>query len=185
MIIWQWLWWSVFQRGHYFAFVDEVGQHLDRWDRTPLSISGPASEDTEWYYRTAKVVRQLLLRYRSWRKKIITVTLTEIGEVCWELLQTPLRDPERPEDILRNSTYHGLSWTGFKGQFFIVVTRITVQALKCNHFRWIYRPFDAGRRGRKVSSGGGGQGGGEGRNGIRTYATHTAKLFQDVWKLVE
>ena len=37
------------QRGHYYAIVDEVDNVLIDEARTPLIISGPASEDVEWY----------------------------------------------------------------------------------------------------------------------------------------
>jgi preprotein translocase subunit SecA len=47
------------QRGHYYAIIDEVDNILIDEARTPLIISGPASEDTEWYARMAQVVRQL------------------------------------------------------------------------------------------------------------------------------
>jgi preprotein translocase subunit SecA len=47
------------QRGHYFAIVDEVDNVLIDEARTPLIISGPASDDTGWYARMAQVVRQL------------------------------------------------------------------------------------------------------------------------------
>ena len=47
------------QRGHYFAIVDEVDNVLIDEARTPLIISGPAQDETEWYVRMAQVVRQL------------------------------------------------------------------------------------------------------------------------------
>ncbi len=47
------------QRGHHYAIVDEVDNILIDEARTPLIISGPASEDTEWYFKTAQVVRAL------------------------------------------------------------------------------------------------------------------------------
>ena len=47
------------QRGFYYAIVDEVDNILIDEARTPLIISGPATEPTEEYYTLAKVVRQL------------------------------------------------------------------------------------------------------------------------------
>ena len=68
--------------------------------RTPLIISGPASDDTEWYVRMAQVVRQLNPEDYEISEKDRYVTLTELGEAhVEELLQLPIRDPERPEDI--------------------------------------------------------------------------------------
>jgi preprotein translocase subunit SecA len=88
------------QRGHYFAIVDEVDNVLIDEARTPLIISGPASDDTEWYVRMAQVVRQLRVEDYDVNEKDRTVTLTEIGEMhVEELLGLPLRDPERPEDV--------------------------------------------------------------------------------------
>ncbi len=48
---------SASQRGHYYAIVDEVDNILIDEARTPLIISGPASEDTAWYARTAIVAQ--------------------------------------------------------------------------------------------------------------------------------
>ena len=88
------------QRGHYFAIVDEVDNVLIDEARTPLIISGPASDDTEWYQRMALVVRKLREEDYELSERDRTVTLTEIGEThVEELLDMPLRDPDRPEDV--------------------------------------------------------------------------------------
>lgn len=88
------------QRGHYYAIVDEVDNILIDEARTPLIISGPASEDTEWYLRMAQVVRALNPEDYEISEKDRTVSLTEIGEAHIEqILDMPLKDPERPEDI--------------------------------------------------------------------------------------
>ncbi|MCD6355766.1 MAG: hypothetical protein J7L66_00650 [Anaerolineaceae bacterium] len=88
------------QRGHNYAIIDEVDNILIDEARTPLIISGPASEDVEWYSRMAAVVKQLDPEDFDYNEKDRTIALTEIGEIhVEELLQTPLRDPDRPEDI--------------------------------------------------------------------------------------
>ncbi len=88
------------QRGHYYAIVDEVDNILIDEARTPLIISGPASEETEWYLRMAQVVRQLNPEDYEVNEKDRSVSLTELGDAHVEqLLQMPLRDPDRPEDI--------------------------------------------------------------------------------------
>jgi preprotein translocase subunit SecA len=88
------------QRGHYFAIVDEVDNVLIDEARTPLIISGPASDDTEWYVRMSQIVRKLRDEDIEISDRDRTVTLTEIGETrVEELLDMPLRDPERPEDV--------------------------------------------------------------------------------------
>ena len=47
------------QRGLYFAIVDEVDNILIDEARTPLIISGPAEEATDWYGKFAELVRRL------------------------------------------------------------------------------------------------------------------------------
>src|SRR5512137_1654572 len=89
------------QRGHHFAIVDEVDNILIDEARTPLIISGPAQDDSEWYIRMAQVVRQLRQEDFELDERDRNITLTEIGEIrVEELLGMPLRDPDRPEDLL-------------------------------------------------------------------------------------
>jgi preprotein translocase subunit SecA len=88
------------QRGHVFSIIDEVDNVLIDEARTPLIISGPSHDDTEWYLRMAQVVKGLNAEDFELSEKDRTITLTEIGESHVEsLLDMPLRDPERPEDI--------------------------------------------------------------------------------------
>ncbi len=88
------------QRGHYYAIVDEVDNVLIDEARTPLIISGPASENVDEYYRMAQVVRQLRAEDYEISERDHTVTLTEIGEMhVEEILGFALRDPDRPEDM--------------------------------------------------------------------------------------
>jgi len=47
------------QRGHHFAIVDEVDSILIDEARTPLIISGPASDVTKLYYQFASIARAL------------------------------------------------------------------------------------------------------------------------------
>ena len=88
------------QRGHYYAIIDEVDNILIDEARTPLIISGPASEDVEWHSRMAVIVKQLDPEDYDFDEKDRSIALTEIGEIHVEdLLQIPLKDPDRPEDI--------------------------------------------------------------------------------------
>ena len=88
------------QRGHVFSIIDEVDNVLIDEARTPLIISGPSHDDTEWYTRMSQVVKSLKPEDFELNERDRTVTLTEIGESHVEsLLNLPLRDPERPEDI--------------------------------------------------------------------------------------
>ena len=88
------------QHGHYYAIIDEVDNVLVDEARTPLIISGPASDDTGWYSRMTQVVRQLRPEDCEVSEKDRNVVLTELGEAhAEELLGMPLRDPDRPEDV--------------------------------------------------------------------------------------
>jgi preprotein translocase subunit SecA len=88
------------QRGHYFAIVDEVDNILIDEARTPLIISGPASDDTEGYVKMAQVVRALNSEDFEINEKDRQVSLTEIGEShVEEILGQTIKDPDRPEDI--------------------------------------------------------------------------------------
>jgi preprotein translocase subunit SecA len=93
------------QRGHAYAIVDEVDNVLIDEARTPLIISGPASEDTAWYERMAEIVRKLSLVHVDVDERNQAIALTEAGEARVErLLGLPLRDPARPEDLTHEQT---------------------------------------------------------------------------------
>ena len=47
------------QRGHFFAIVDEVDSILIDESRTPLIISGPASEKNDLYQQFSKIIKDL------------------------------------------------------------------------------------------------------------------------------
>lgn len=88
------------QRGHHFAILDEVDNILIDEARTPLIISGPSHDDPGLYVQMAQVVKQLNAEDFEASEKDRTVALSEIGENHVEqLLKTPIRDPDRPEDI--------------------------------------------------------------------------------------
>ena len=88
------------QRGHTYAIIDEVDNILIDEARTPLIISGPSHEDSEWYLQMAQVVKQLVPEDYEVSEKDRTVALSEIGLAhVEEILGRALRDPERPEDI--------------------------------------------------------------------------------------
>ena len=88
------------QRGHHYAIVDEVDNILIDEARTPLIISGPSHEDSNYYIRMAQVARALNPEDYEVDEKDRTVTLTETGVAhVEELLGAPLSDPDRPEDI--------------------------------------------------------------------------------------
>ena len=68
------------QRGHYYAIVDEVDSILVDEARTPLIISGPSEDNSEWYPEFAKLVRTLErdVHYKVDEKKR-TVSVLEPG----------------------------------------------------------------------------------------------------------
>ena len=93
------------QRGHAYAIVDEVDNVLIDEARTPLIISGPASEDTEWYERMAEIAKKLSRIHVDVDERNQAIALTEAGEARVEkLLGLPLRDPARPEDLTHEQT---------------------------------------------------------------------------------
>ena len=88
------------QRGHHYAIIDEVDNVLIDEARTPLIISGPSHDDAEWYVRMSQVAKSLRSEDYEISERDRTVTLTELGETHVEnLLDMPLWDPERPEDV--------------------------------------------------------------------------------------
>jgi len=68
------------QRGHHYVIVDEVDSILIDEARTPLIISGPASDVTKLYYQFASIVRSLTrdVDYEVDEEKM-TVVPTETG----------------------------------------------------------------------------------------------------------
>ncbi len=88
------------QRGHAYAIVDEVDNVLIDEARTPLIISGPASDDVQEYYRMAQVVKQLVPDDYEVSEKDHQVYVNDNGmDHVEELLGMTLRDPSRPEEI--------------------------------------------------------------------------------------
>ncbi|MDD5747664.1 MAG: preprotein translocase subunit SecA [Actinomycetota bacterium] len=68
------------QRGHYYAIVDEVDSILIDEARTPLIISGAATESVKWYRRFSQVAKRLKrdVDYEI-DEKTRTVAVTEEG----------------------------------------------------------------------------------------------------------
>ena len=88
------------QRGFHYAIVDEVDNILIDEARTPLIISGPASEPTDEYYILARAVRQLMPDDYEIDVKSRNITLTDAGyDHVEQLLGTSLFDPDHPEEM--------------------------------------------------------------------------------------
>lgn len=91
---------SQFQRGHFFAIVDEVDSILIDEARTPLIISGPAEDATDKYYSINKIIPFLKKEdHFELDLKSKTPTLSEKGVArCEELLKVEnLYDPNNIE----------------------------------------------------------------------------------------
>jgi preprotein translocase subunit SecA len=86
-----------FQRGHFYAIVDEVDSILIDEARTPLIISGPAEDATDKYYTINKII-PFLQKDKDFELELKSKQpqLTEAGVArCEELLQVEnLYDPK-------------------------------------------------------------------------------------------
>ncbi len=83
------------QRGHHYAIVDEVDSILIDEARTPLIISGPASDVTKLYYQFASIARSLVrdVDYEvDEEKKTVVPTEAGIEKVERQLGVTNLYD---------------------------------------------------------------------------------------------
>jgi len=71
---------EIVQRGHHYTIIDEIDSILIDEARTPLIISAPDTQSSQWYQEFAKIVPQLKEEedYEI-DKKTKTVTLTEAG----------------------------------------------------------------------------------------------------------
>ena len=90
------------QRGHHYAIVDEVDSILVDEARTPLIISGPADQATEWYSVFARRVVPRLVRDQHYEvdegKRTVAVTEEGVAKVeellgvenLYESVNTPL-----------------------------------------------------------------------------------------------
>src|SRR5262249_59030693 len=80
---------DVVQRGHIYATVEEVGWMLIDEARTPLIISGPLDDRSEFYNTIDAYIPKLEKADYEVDEKQRTVTLTEVGM-------------EKMEQMLRN-----------------------------------------------------------------------------------
>ncbi len=88
------------QRGHRFAIVDEVDSILIDEARTPLIISGPTEDRSDFYKKIDKLVPMLAAEHFEHDEKQRSVTFTELGSEAieqllldHELLQGSLYEP--------------------------------------------------------------------------------------------
>ncbi|WP_112321152.1 preprotein translocase subunit SecA [Oceanibium sediminis] len=70
---------DLFQRGHYFAIVDEVDSILIDEARTPLIISGPTEDRTELYTRINQIIPEVTEEHYELDEKTRATNLTDAG----------------------------------------------------------------------------------------------------------
>ncbi len=88
------------QRPFYYAIVDEVDSILIDEARTPLIISGPASEPIDAYYTVAQVVRQLSPDEYEIDPKARSITLNDVGyDHVERILGRQIFNPDYPEEM--------------------------------------------------------------------------------------
>ena len=86
---------EMFQRGHYFAIVDEVDSILIDEARTPLIISGPSQDRSDLYVTVDKLVPRLTEEHYTIDEKLRSASLTEAGnELIEELMSAEGLLPE-------------------------------------------------------------------------------------------
>lgn len=107
------------QRGHAFALIDEVDNVLIDEARTPLIISGPASDDVSMYNKIAAIVKQLTPEEYEISEKDHQVYINDAGlDHVESLLGMVLRDPTRPEEItLQQESIMGYIDQALKAEF--------------------------------------------------------------------
>ena len=77
---------QMFQRGHYFAIVDEVDSILIDEARTPLIISGPSQDRSDLYVSVDKLIPRLGEEHFTIDEKLRSASLTEEGNEFMESL---------------------------------------------------------------------------------------------------
>ena len=97
------------QRGHHFAIVDEVDSILIDESRTPLIISGPTDDRSDFYRQVDKVIPELVDEDFELDEKQRSVVLTEDGNEHIEqiLIQHELLEPDTDMyDVTNVSVVH-------------------------------------------------------------------------------
>ncbi|MBA4801722.1 MAG: preprotein translocase subunit SecA [Euryhalocaulis sp.] len=97
------------QRGHHFAIVDEVDSILIDESRTPLIISGPTDDRSDFYRQVDKVIPELVDEDFELDEKQRSVVLTEEGNEHIEqiLIQHELLEPDTDMyDVTNVSVVH-------------------------------------------------------------------------------
>ena len=109
------------QRGHSFALIDEVDSILIDEARTPLIISGPTEDRSDFYRTIDKLVKELILDKATFEhdEKQKQVILTEFGN-------------EHVEEVLSQAGHLEAESTGLYDAANITVVHHVNQALRAN-----------------------------------------------------
>ncbi|MFP3944029.1 MAG: DEAD/DEAH box helicase, partial [Alphaproteobacteria bacterium] len=95
------------QRGHAYAIVDEVDSILIDEARTPLIISGPTEDQTEFYRVIDTLIPRLEEDHYEIDEKQRTVVLTEEGNEAIEAMLTELDEKRLEEDPRAEPIFQG------------------------------------------------------------------------------
>ena len=134
------------QRGHFYAIVDEVDSILIDEARTPLIISGPLDDRSEFYNTIDTFFPQLDKTDYDVDEKQRTVTLTEAG---MEKIETLLRDAGQLKgdllyDVENVSVVHHINQALRAHTLFTARQGLHRPRRRGHHHRRIHRPHDAG-----------------------------------------
>ena len=174
------------QRGHFYAIVDEVDSILIDEARTPLIISGPLDDRSEFYNTIDTFLPKLDKTDYDVDEKQRTVTLTEAG---MEKIETLLRDAgqlkgESLYDVENVSVVHHINQALRAHSLFTPRQGLHRPRRRSHHHRRIHRPHDAGPPlFRRPAPGAGSQGARPGPAGKPDAGLdHLPELFPDVRK---
>ena len=96
------------QRGHNFAIVDEVDSILIDEARTPLIISGPTEDRSEFYKTIDMLMNELMPERLRLRREAAAVILTEEGR---EQIEEMLEAAGLPKDAAASTTPPTSRWS--------------------------------------------------------------------------
>jgi preprotein translocase subunit SecA len=133
------------QRGHSFAIVDEVDSILIDEARTPLIISGPLDDRSEFYNTIDAYIPKLDQSHFELDEKLRTVTLTEAGMEYLEgnLREAGLLKGESLYDIENVSVVHHVNQALRAHKMFQRDKDYIVEGRRSHYHRRVHRPHDA------------------------------------------
>ena len=133
------------QRGHIYAIVDEVDSILIDEARTPLIISGPLDDRSDFYNTIDAYIPRLAKEDYEVDEKQRTVTLTEAGMEKMEqtLRADGLLKGEHLYDVENVSTVHHVNQAPARPQAVPARQGLHRAQRRGRHHRRVHRPHDA------------------------------------------